>query len=370
MPESCKGGLYPLRLTPLLKEKVWGGPRLRRMFGPEEPAERRIGEVWTAWDKLPIENGPLAGARISDLVRAQPLAVLGSRLAQARPCAFPLLAKFIDASEMLSVQVHPDDDYAHRCEAAPYGKAEAWYVLEVDPGARLIHGVRKKLSRAEAEQAVTAGNLQDQLESIEVEPGDVIWNPPGSIHALGPGILLFELQQSSDLTYRLYDWDRRDPGRPLHVGKALDVAHLEPNLTHKIPSLAIQEPGGERAFLCTDRRIAAERWRVRTRMVQRPQGRCFHLLTILEGMGTLEVDHPETSLSMRPGQSVLVPAEIDEYALRAEGGPLVVINGYVPDLAVDVAGPLRAAGFSDAQIGRLSGESRSADGPGDPQDGQ
>jgi mannose-6-phosphate isomerase len=339
------------------------------MFRPEEPAERRIGEVWTAWDELPIDNGPLAGARLADLVRAQPLAMLGSGLADTQPCAFPLLAKFIDASEMLSVQVHPDDGYARRWEAKSFGKAEMWYVLEVDPGARLIHGVRSKLSRVEAEQAIAAGNLQDQLESIEVEPGDVIWNPPGSIHALGPGILLFELQQSSDLTYRLYDWDRRDPGRPLHLGKALDVAHLEPNLTHKIPTLSIQEPGAECTFLCADRRFAAELWRPRTRVVQRPQGRCFHLLTVLEGMGALEVDRPAASLSMRPGQSILVPAEIDEYALRVERGPLAVIKGYVPDLLADVAAPLRAAGFSDTQIGRLSGESRPVDGLGCSQDG-
>jgi mannose-6-phosphate isomerase len=328
--------LYPLELAPLIKDKVWGGTRLRRWFPSEAPAQRLIGEVWTVWDELPVANGPWRGRPLAELVRSRPQQLLGSRWAGVRSPLFPLLVKWVDTSQRLSVQVHPGDEYALRREGAPFGKAELWYVIHAEPGAGVYHGVKQRLSRSEVEQAVASGTLQDVLQWVELAAGDVIMNRPGTIHALGPGLLLYELQESSDLTYRLYDWNRNLPGRPLHVEKALDVADLEPHPSHVAVPDEVREPGATRWPLCVSRWFALERLRVPSNTTERPGGRSFHLLTVLEGTGRLESASAVNGVPLCPGWSVLVPAAIEEYQVRADREPLVLLKGTVPDTWVDI----------------------------------
>jgi mannose-6-phosphate isomerase len=206
--------------------------------------------------------------------------------------------------------------------------------------------------------------LNDHLDFIEVAPGDVILNLPGTIHALGDGILLYELQQSSDLTYRLYDWDRRDPSRPLHIEKSLDVARLEPFATHTIEPVELAEPGGTRAFLCACDYFAAELLSVGSRISERPRGVCFHLLTVLGGSGLLRVPGPAAlELELAACESLLVPAAVEEYQLQAAPGedPLVVMKSYLPDLVRDIARPLRDRGVSVDAILQLGGDPGQAD---------
>lgn len=355
--------LYPLRFSVLPKEKVWGGARIAELFGPGIPADRPTGEAWVVWDQLRVESGVSAGKTLASLVRRDPLSFLGSRLAGDPDPAFPLLVKVLDTRETLSVQVHPDDGYAQAHEGQPFGKAEVWYVLDAEPRSRLIHGVRKSLTRAEAKEAIETGRLHEALEYVEVTPGEVILNVPGTIHALGEGILLYELQQSSDLTYRLYDWDRRDPARPLHIEKSLDVAHLEPFATHKIEPVEVEEEGVTRAYLCACKYFAAELLTVRSRAREQPAGVCFHVLTALRGTGQLLYNPGSSdSVLLNPGDSWLVPAGLGEYELQAAGGePLVLIQAYVPDLLNDVLKPLRQRGFSEEAIVQLGGEARYSD---------
>jgi mannose-6-phosphate isomerase len=355
--------LYPLRFSVLPKEKVWGGDRIAELLGQGIPADRLIGEVWVVWDQLRVESGALAGKTLADLVRQDPLSILGSWLASDQDPEFPLLVKILDTREMLSVQVHPDDGYAQAHEGQPFGKAEVWYVLDAEPQSCLIHGVKKSLTRAEAKQAIETGHLQEVLDYVEVAPGDVILNAPGTIHALGGGILLYELQQSADLTYRLYDWDRGDPSRPLHLQESLDVARLEPFAAHKIEPIEVPEEGVTRTYLCACKHFAAELLTVRSCARERPAGVCFHVLTVLRGGGQLRYGSDSRRQAIiGPGGSWLIPAALDEYELQATGKePLVLIKAYVPDLLDDVLIPLRQKGFSEETIIQLGGDAQSSD---------
>jgi mannose-6-phosphate isomerase len=362
MPNAEPEAWYPLKLAPLAKEKVWGGYKLAALYPQAVPGDRPIGEIWVVWDQLPVLNGAWRGTTLADLVRDHPRAILGEALAQGQPALFPLLVKLIDTQETLSVQVHPDDGYAARRAGEPFGKAEAWYILDAEPGARLMHGVRSALTRADAEEAVRSGRLRALLHHVEVLPGDVIMNPAGTVHALGGGFLLYELQQSSDLTYRLYDWDRDDPLRPLHIKESLDVADLEPLDQHVTRPVVLHEPAATRSILFASEPFAAELLEISTHTVQRPAGRRFHILTVLQGTGWLRYG-PQggDGLRLLAGDSVLVPACLEEYRVGAEPGPVVLLKAYVPDLWHDLVVPLRQRGIPDEEIVQLGGDARRSD---------
>jgi mannose-6-phosphate isomerase len=275
---------------------------------------------------------------------------------------FPLLAKLIDAREQLSVQVHPDDAYAQEHEGEPFGKAEAWYIVAAEPGACLIHGITTPLARSEAEKAIRTGALRGMLKYVPVSAGDVIMNPPGTIHALGEGLVLYEIQQSSDLTYRLYDWDRNDPNRPLHIQKSLDVADWEPLSTHKTRVVDMDGPGYRRTLLAACQYFAAELLRLESPVVERPEGECFHVLTVLQGSGSVHYGRSLSSqVDLSPGDSTLIPAGLAEYRLQARDVPLQVIKAYVPDLLNDIINPLRRRGIPIETIVQLGGEPRNSD---------
>ncbi|NIV36637.1 MAG: mannose-6-phosphate isomerase [Anaerolineae bacterium] len=359
MPTEEKVELYPLKFKSLPKEKVWGGSRIAARFDRGVPAGRPIGEAWLVWDQLAVSNGPFQGRTLAELVRSYPVSLLGSQAHPGQDHAFPLLIKILDANDTLSVQVHPDDLYAQEHEGEPFGKAEVWMVLDAEPEACLIHGVKRPLTRTAARRAIEHGTLEDELEYVKVSPGDVIMVAPGTIHALGGGILLYELQQSSDLTYRLYDWDRRDPNRPLHIEKSLEVARLDPFSTHKITPVEIQEAGGTRFVLCACQRFAAELLRVRSAIAERPEGECFHVLTALGGEGQVRYGAREPmEVRLEPGESVLVPAGLEEYEIQAGPGaePFEVVKAFVPHRLEELAGSLRQRGISDEAIHQLRGE--------------
>lgn len=353
---------YPLKLSALPKEKVWGGPNLARLFPATAAGGTSIGEIWLVWDRLQVSGGAWQGQTLAEVVHDQPAAILGSRQLPGPGAVFPLLVKLVDAQDMLSVQVHPDDAYAQQHEREPFGKSEVWVILDAEPGARLIYGLQRPLSRAELQAAIANGELRHILNNVPVAPGDVILNPPGTIHALGKGIVVYELQQSSDLTYRLYDWDRNDPNRPLHIAQSLDVADREPPAEVKIRPITLHEPGASRALLCATRYFAAELLTVQASLIERPAGHCFHALTALQGTLHLrDLAAPEVAYPLAAGESILVPAAIERYELQAEHGQAAVIKGYVPDLGQDVVSPLVARGVPWTDIVQLGGDPRRSD---------
>ena len=219
--------LYPLRFEPIFKPAIWGGRRLAEMF-PGAPAEGPIGEAWVLSDHgkdvSVIADGPLKGTTLRELMQTRREELLGPSLAHYD--TFPLLLKIIDARENLSVQVHPNDELAQTLAGVPRGKTEAWVVLRAEPGSRIYAGLKEGVDRPRLERAIADGTVADCLHSFELkQAGDCIFLPAGTVHALGGGITVFEVQQTCDTTYRLFDWDRIDArtGRPreLHIDPAL-----------------------------------------------------------------------------------------------------------------------------------------------------
>lgn len=218
--------IYPLKFKPIYKERVWGGTNLTRLLGRKLPGER-IGESWDlACHKNNISrvaNGVLAGRTLAELLGNHPLELLGGSF--QTDTNFPLLIKIIDANDKLSVQVHPDDDFANKIDKEA-GKSEAWYVLDAKNDARIIYGLKSEISKEEFQSAIRAGRIMDCLQEAPVKKGDMIYIPTGQVHALLDGIVVYEVQQNSDTTYRVFDYDRLDSSgksRQLHQDKALEV---------------------------------------------------------------------------------------------------------------------------------------------------
>lgn len=206
---------YPLKLQPVFKETIWGGNRLKREFSKECDL-KRLAESWELTcrkcEMNLITNGRYAGM------------TLGEYLGDFR--GFPLLVKLIDANDSLSIQVHPDDDYARKNEGTAYGKTEMWYIVDALPGAQIVYGLKEQFNRDKFSEAIRNGNLKGLLNYTDVHKGDVFFIPSGCVHAIGSGIIIAEIQQSCDITYRVYDYDRTDASgnkRELHIEKALDV---------------------------------------------------------------------------------------------------------------------------------------------------
>jgi mannose-6-phosphate isomerase len=219
---------YPLKFEDLFLEKIWGGRALEKRLAKRLPPGANIGESWELSEHKSassiVKNGDFKGTPLPELIKQYPEEILGPDTA-AKSGRLPLLYKFIDANDRLSIQVHPDDAYAGAHEN-DLGKTEAWVVVHADPGAKLICGLKRKLSRAEIESGIQNNNLETLLNEFEVQTGDVIYVPAGTVHAIESGTLIYEVQEVSDITYRLYDWGRAGmDGKPraLHVAQSLVV---------------------------------------------------------------------------------------------------------------------------------------------------
>lgn len=233
--------LYPYLLEPKETTAIWGG------------------ESWKCWDTNAVLNGPLAGKRIADLRELLGEALLGDLDASE---LFPVLTKIISANDWLSVQVHPDDAYARRVEHQHNGKTESWYIFEAKPDAQLVLGWARNMSRAEYERRVADGTLGDVLRRVAVKAGDAFYLPAGYLHAIGAGIVLFETQQASDLTYRIFDWNRLGADgkpRPLHVKKAADVLDYDAGSGGALETIEYEFESLKRTALIASEKFVVER---------------------------------------------------------------------------------------------------------------
>lgn len=327
-------GLYPLLLEPLLVPRIWGAGRLPALHGLEARAgegSEPIGESWLLCDENVVRNGSFAGKRVFEVVRALGEDLLGAYNVGSYGLKLALMAKLLDAADDLSIQVHPDDAYALEHEAATghLGKAEAWYVMRGAPGARVVWGFAEDVTAQQVRDAVLRGDLERLLRSVPVAPGDVVVNPAGTVHAVGAGLLLFEIQQSSDLTYRLYDYDRRDAGgetRRLHLDKALAVADLRASDLATIagPEAPRDAPAAPWRRLVTTPQFTLDALALQGADRRAPVGcstdpASFDLLVCLSG--ALEVT-PGASQGFQPvtlrlGDAALLPAALGAYELAA-----------------------------------------------------
>ncbi len=315
----------PLRLEPELVARPWGGRRLAPLAPLGAAPEGPIGEAWLAGPDSRVAGAAppnLRGARLADLAAEHGEAFVG-RVPFARYGArVPLLAKLLDAAEPLSLQVHPDDAYALREEAhtGHLGKTEAWYVLEAVPGASVLWGWEREVDEQEVRAAIDAGRLEQLLRRLPVQAGDVIVNQAGVVHAVGAGILIYELQQASDLTYRLYDHDRRDErglARELHLDKGLAVARFEPEPEPSPP----RPRAPDRTRLADTHAFSLERWAVGREGAAAEQAwvvepRSLEVWTVLEGEATLVSE--AGALALAAQQTVVLPAGVGAAAWRGE----------------------------------------------------
>ncbi len=223
--------LYPLRFRPVFRRYLWGGRRLQSHLGKQIGDGDDYAESWEIVDRGAdqsiVQYGPLAGQTLHQLVTDYSLALLGQ---QAGPPRFPLLFKFLDCNRVLSIQVHPDDARAAMLDPPDLGKTEAWVVMDAAPGSCIYAGLRPGIDRAALAAAIADGSLQDCLHAFKPSAGDCLFIPAGLVHALGAGLLVAEIQQSSDTTYRLFDWNRVDSlgtPRQLHVAEALDCIRYD-----------------------------------------------------------------------------------------------------------------------------------------------
>lgn len=221
--------LYPLKFKPILKDKIWGGSRLKTMLYKEISDANCCGESWEVsglvGDESMIINGFLAENNLNELLEIYMTELVGEKNYEKYGLGFPLLIKFIDAQDNLSVQVHPDDELAQR-KYGQSGKTEMWHVIASEPGSGLYVGFNKTVSKAQFEEAIANGTVEDVLQFYPVQPGDTFMIPAGTVHAIGKGVLLAEIQQPSDITFRVFDWNRVDDegnSRELHVQEALEA---------------------------------------------------------------------------------------------------------------------------------------------------
>ena len=320
--------MYPLELDRYLSPRLWGGDRLVSFLSLSEPAgDEPLGEAWTVYSENRILNGPLQGKTLADVTAELGAELIGSAPSERYGNTFPLLAKFIDAADKLSIQVHPDDAYAHEHEADTgfHGKSEAWLILEAAPDAHIIWGFKDALTPEEAKAAAREERLEPHLNFVPVKAGDVVYNPAGTVHAIGAGIFLFEIQQASDLTYRLYDYGRKDSSgqpRELHLDKALDVADLTPG-EHAL--LTPKPLGDGKTELLNTEFFAAERWEVSGDLQASTDPASADLLSAVSGKLSVRAGDAEVTLTQ--GGSCVLPAALGAYTLSGEG---VLLRCYVP----------------------------------------
>ncbi|MGQ9846426.1 MAG: type I phosphomannose isomerase catalytic subunit [Bacteroidales bacterium] len=221
--------LYPLTFKPIILERIWGGKKLKTRLGKDIGNIENAGESWEISSieglESEVENGFLAGNQLSELIEVYLSDLVGEKVYNQFGIEFPLLIKYIDANDVLSIQVHPNDKLAKERHHA-YGKTEMWYVLEAEPDAYIISGFNRDITKEEFLAHLEAGNVETLMNKVPTKPGDVFFIPAGRVHAIGKGVLLAEIQQTSDITYRIFDWNRVDKNgnpRQLHTDEALDA---------------------------------------------------------------------------------------------------------------------------------------------------
>lgn len=343
---------YPLKFKPVYKSYLWGGRNLEK-FGRTLP-EGKVAESWEiSYHPNGISivgNGEFAGASLMELIANYGRKIVGTALPEKDLAKFPLLVKLIDANDKLSVQVHPEDDYAYAHENGELGKNEMWYILEAKPGAKLIYDVLPGVTRETFAQAVKDGKIESCLKQIPVSSGDVLNIPAGMVHAIGEGIILAEVQQNSDTTYRVYDYDRVDINgnrRPLHIEKALDVIDFnESGRKEKAEGLVTKAGvGSQKRYIVANPYFSIELYNVNGIVKEKADGSKFYIFIITEGEG--EIIYGTDSVAVKRGESVLIPAALGDYSLNGE---FKALKAYVPDLVKDVITPLKKEGYGEDEI--------------------
>ena len=313
--------LYPLKFKPILKDVIWGGSRLRDSLGKECQTDS-CGESWeisaVQGNISVVENGFLKGNNLQEIIEVYMGELLGEQIYENFGLEFPLLIKFIDANDLLSIQVHPDDDLARERHQA-YGKNEMWYIIDADENAELISGFRQAISRETYLEHFNKKTLPEILNYEKVNAEDVFFMPAGRVHAIGAGILLAEIQQTSDITYRIYDWDRLDDsgkGRELHTDLAVDAIVYDDKERYRIKYnkqknnrvTVVDSPWFVTGIVTFDKPVEKDFNFIDS----------FVIYMCVEGDAVFNYGNSET-ISITRGQTLLIPASIKNIQILPEG---------------------------------------------------
>ncbi len=318
--------LYPFTFKPIFKEKIWGGDKIKSFLNKDFSPLKSCGESWELsavdGDESIVANGELKGKTIHELVKLYRGELLGEQNYQRFGDEFPLLIKFIDANKDLSVQVHPDDVFAKDLYGEDaMGKSEMWYVMQADEGASLISGFKESIDKEEFKERLEASTLEVTLNREKVKKGDVFYIPAGRIHTIGKGILIAEIQQTSDVTYRIFDFDRIDVDgnkRELHVDKAAEVLNFEVLNSYK---QKVDKVHNGSADLVDCKHFVSRKW-VADNQLEISNKNCdsFKILICVEGESQLTYGS-EHSIKLSKGDVYLIPANLD--SLTVDPNPYV-----------------------------------------------
>lgn len=312
--------LYPLTFDPIFSERLWGGRKLETVLGKKLSGDQ-IGESWelSAMEGAvsQVSNGPLAGTSLEELVERFGEEILGNRVLERFGRKFPILVKFIDAKLDLSIQVHPGDEQAAK-EHNSFGKTEMWYIMQADPGSRLILGFNRDITRQEYQDSLAAGRLMELVHQEPVQEGDTFFIAPGTIHAIGEGIMLAEIQQTSDITYRVYDFDRLGKDgrkRELHTDLALEAMNYQVRDDFRVEYP--REPNQSNAMVSCPYFITNYLHLTQNMASWKLQQGSFTIFVCVSGSADLCSNAGDVHLNM--GQTALIPACIKSLSIRTEG---------------------------------------------------
>jgi len=339
----------PFRIEPTFSPRLWGSHSLAPLYPEKTNLSEPIGEAWLTDVNCRITTGPFAGKKLAEAWREMPEDWRGANFHEAGD--FPLLLKFIFPTGKLSIQVHPDDAYAsvHEQAAGGRGKTEMWHVLSAEPGARLLAGLKTGVTKADFRRALHSPHLEELFQSHEVHAGDTFFIPAGTPHSIGAGMILCEVQEYSDLTYRIYDYGRVDAqGKPreLHIEKALEVMNFSAVSPQKLSSLSLVSEVGSKSLLAACKYFAAERWSFESPLSAPSHLTHYDLLAILSGRGSL---HSAAGAgNYLPGECWVIPASLGMFEFRP-AEPTTLIRTYVPKL-YSLKQQLYRFGFSENQL--------------------
>ncbi len=322
----------PCRIEPLLVRRIWGRLWLDPLYAASQELADPVGEVWLTGENCRFADGPFAGQVLGQAWREMPREWKGSRL--AGEAGFPLLAKFLFPDLALSIQVHPDDEYAARHEAGSggHGKTEMWYAVAAEAGAEVLVGFNPGVDEKTVRRSIVDDSIETCLRRLTVAAEDTIYVPAGTVHAIGPGQIFCEIQEYSDLTYRLFDYNRTDAQgnrRELHIEKALEVIRFDQPGAGKTRPLTQNVGPIELSYLAACRYFSTERWRFREPIELASSMEHFDLLIILAGRGEVVVG--ESRREFQHGEAWFVPAEFPGFRLEP-ATDVTLLRSYVPDI--------------------------------------
>jgi mannose-6-phosphate isomerase len=351
---SGRASLCPARLEPIFSPRPWGARTLAPLFPEKSNLVEPLGEAWLTGNECRFASGPFAGKKLSEAWPEMPVEWSGTQI-NSRDAAFPLLVKFIFAQEKLSVQVHPDDAYAsaHEKASGGRGKTEMWYVIDAVPGAEVLVGLKTNVTPESFKRAIGDSSVEDALQHISLRPGDAMFVPAGTTHTIGAGFVLCEIQQSSDLTYRVYDYNRRDASgtaRELHLEKAFDVIRFGEQRGGKVVPATVARDNITKTFFTACRYFATERWQFSAPVFALSCSEHFELWIIIEGAGSIRWSKESTKFA--PAQVWLIPAGLGAFELVSES-KTSILRTYVPGNLAAVAHDLERQGVSEADASRL-----------------